>query len=132
LNLGETANLDLGHASRRLDPAEHLFDPFAAALADVVADMAQGPFIDGGLSPFAGLGQMTVDGDVWGNLALPQGLHEVFDIEGLVAAERDPSAARAVGIDQIKSGLALGRAGRLRDLAGQAIPLRFSIRTWPM
>ena len=78
------------------------------------------------------LANMTVDGDVWGNLALPQGLHEVFDIEGLVTAERDPSAARAVGIDQIKSGLALGRAVRLLTSPTTAIPLRFSIRTWPM
>jgi adenylate cyclase len=37
---------------------------------------------------------------------VPQGLHKAFDIECLVAAERDPCLAGPVAIDQIKSGLA--------------------------
>jgi hypothetical protein len=45
LDLGQSANLDLSDAGSRLEPAEHLFDAFAAALADVVASVAQGASI---------------------------------------------------------------------------------------
>src|SRR5207247_10950290 len=64
LNLGQATNLDLGETSDRLDPAEHFLDALATTLTDGIAGMAQAARVDGGLAPFAGLGQMTVDGDV--------------------------------------------------------------------
>ncbi len=98
----KTTNLDLGEAGNRLDPAEDLLDAFAAALADGIAGMAQGAPINGGLAPFAGLGQMIVNGDVRHDLAFPQGLHETFDIECLIGTERDSSRAGALAIDESK------------------------------
>ena len=53
----------------------HLFDAFAAALADTVASVAQGASVNGGRAPLAGLGQMSFDGDVRRD-ALAQVMHE--------------------------------------------------------
>lgn len=52
LDLGSGADLDLGEPGLDLDPAEGLLDPLAAALADLVADMARRAAIDGGLANF--------------------------------------------------------------------------------
>ena len=61
---GAASQFDLGETGRRLDPAEHLLDPLAAALADGIARMTQGAPVDGRLARLAGLAQMPVDGDV--------------------------------------------------------------------
>ena len=68
-------------------------------MTDGIAGMAQAARVDGGLAPFAGLGQMTVDGDVGRDLAVPQGRDEGFDIEQLVRAKGDPPFAGPVAAD---------------------------------
>jgi len=55
---------------------------------------------------------MAVDGDMRGDLALAQGPHEAFNIEGLGCAKCDPPFTRPMLVDQVESGLTLGRAGR--------------------
>lgn len=68
-----------------LDPAEGLFEAFAAGLRDGIADMACGSFVDGGLSGFAGDPDMAVDGDVRRDPPSPQIADEGSHLIGVVA-----------------------------------------------
>jgi hypothetical protein len=56
----------------------------SAALADVVASMAQAASIDRSLAPVAGLGQMGIEGDVRGDRARAQVTDEAFDVEPFI------------------------------------------------
>ena len=58
------AQLDFGETRGTLDPAEYFFDAFAAALADVIADVTRGAGVDRRLAPLASLTQMSVDRDM--------------------------------------------------------------------
>ena len=78
--------------------AEHLLDPLAAALAEVVTGVTGGAAVDRSLTAFAGLAEVAVDRDVWGDRPPPQFVHERCDIVGLVRTERDPSSPPTAGV----------------------------------
>ncbi len=64
----------------------------AAALADTVASVAQGASVNEGRAPLAGLGQMSIDGDVRRDVALAQVMHETSRLSdgGLSIDALDP------------------------------------------
>lgn len=62
--LSPSSQLDLGEASGTLDPVEHLFNAFAAAVTDGIAEMTGGPLVDGHRARLAGLREMPIDRDV--------------------------------------------------------------------
>src|SRR3954447_26156498 len=66
---------------------------------------------------------MTVDGDVGRDLAFTQVLHKAFDIEPLVAADRDPPSARPMTVDEVESRLTFSGASRRRDIARHREPV---------
>lgn len=111
------AQLHLGQTRGALDPTEHLFDPFSAALADVIADMASRASIDRGLARRAGLADVSVDSDVRRDPSISQVVHELRDVIGLVRPERDPSSSVSPAINQIQRSLPLGGTGGLADAA---------------
>src|SRR6478672_7147769 len=86
----------LAQLSNGLDPAEGFLDPLADDLGDGVAGMACGSPIDGRLARLAALPDMAVDGDMGCDAALAQAVDELFDVIGLVGAQRDPSPAGPV------------------------------------
>jgi hypothetical protein len=49
-----------------------------------------------GLAPPAGLGQMSIEGDVRRDVALAQIMHEAFDIESLIGTHGDPPPSGAI------------------------------------
>ena len=83
-----------------LDPVEHLFDPFAATLADAIADVTRGASIDCRLARRAGLAEVSVDRNVRRNRSIPEVVHELRDVIGLVRTEGDPLASAIPPIDQ--------------------------------
>ena len=107
-----------GQPGGTLDPAEHLLDTFAVALANLVAGVPQGSSVDRRLAPLAGLGQMTIDGDVRGHGSGAQVGHEPGHVIGLVGAQGDPPLrSAAAALDQIERRLSLGRTAGLGDAA---------------
>ena len=83
----------LAQSRARLDPAEDLLDALAAPLADAVTGMARRAPVYLGLAPLAGLGDVVLDGDMGGHLAVPQFLDKIRDVKTLVPAHRDPTPA---------------------------------------
>ena len=87
-------------ATRGLDPAEDLLDALAATLADAVTGMSRRAPVYLGLAPLAGLGDVVLDGDMGGHLAVPQFLDKIRDVKTLVPAHRDrcPETEKAPAI----------------------------------
>ncbi|EAQ33599.1 hypothetical protein NB311A_00060 [Nitrobacter sp. Nb-311A] len=75
--------------------------------------MARGAAVDRRLAWSAGLAEVSVDRDVWRDLPVPQVVHELLDVIGLVRTERDPPPSATPAIDQTQRCLSLGGAGRL-------------------
>ena len=89
VHAGFAADFDGCEARCRLDPAEDLFDAFAAALADGIAGVAGCRLVDGSLSDLAQFGHGAVDRDMRGDATGAQVAHEVGHVIGLVRAEGD-------------------------------------------
>ena len=106
--------LDLPHPGSRLDPAEGLLDPLAAAQADRIAGVARGAAVDGDLAHLAGLRHRPVDGDVRRHPPRPQIADEGLHVEQLVRAQRDPVPTGAA-VEHEQGRLALGRAGGVSE-----------------
>ncbi len=91
-----SAQLDFGQTRGTLDPAEYFFDAFAAALADVIADVTRGAGgVDRRLAPLASLTQMSVDRDMRSGRPVSQVAHELADVIGLVRSKSDALRAPA-------------------------------------
>ena len=86
----EPAMPGLGQPAGGHDPAEPLLDALAQPLAGGVARMPGGASVDPGLARLAGLPDVAADGDMRGHGALPQRVHELGHVVGLVGAQRDP------------------------------------------
>ena len=63
----DAAMARLAQRRDRLDPAEGFLDALADALRQGVAGVPGGAFVDRGFARFAGLANMTIDGDVRGD-----------------------------------------------------------------
>lgn len=113
----------LSQPSGVLDPAEHVLDALAAALAGRVAGMPRGPAVDRGAPP--GLaGVVGVLRDVRCHAELAQVHHEVARVEMLVRAEGPARSLRQVR-QHVDRGQRLSRAVGAGGPRGddQAVPV---------
>lgn len=108
-------------AGDRFEPAEDFLDALTLALTDLIARMTSGPLIDdsGGLAS-----------KVWGDLVIAQLLNQFLAVVALIGAEGYSMPAG------IFSTSAMAACGSARPVAWvtqpwTAMPLRFSISTWP-
>src|SRR5258706_16073105 len=78
--------------------------------------MTRSALIDRCLASLSCLGQMRIDGDMWGDPSCPQRLHETCYVKAFVAAHGDASPLWALALDHGKRRLALGRSVGLGEL----------------